>query len=72
MEDLITCVISTCPQKGCNLIIPETVFYKFLSNHPKLKSDYQRALLKNFTDNNSHIKWCPNPFCEICVRVVGH
>lgn len=72
MEDLLTCINSTCPQKGCNLVIPESVFLKFLHRDEKLKNDYNKALLKNFTDFNSDIKWCPSPDCGICVRVPGH
>jgi ariadne-1 len=72
MEDLLTCIFSTCPQKGCNIIVPETVFHKFLIPFPKINSDYTKSLLKNFTDFNSDIKWCPTPDCGICVRVPGH
>ena len=28
--------------------------------------------MKNFTESNSDIKWCPNPNCGICIRVPGH
>jgi len=72
MEDTFTCILATCPQMGCNIIVPESVFLKFLNNDKKLKEEYQKALLKNFTDLNSDIKWCPTPDCGICVRVLGH
>lgn len=72
MEDLMTCITATCPQKGCNIVVPETVFYKFLEDKPSLKEEYQKALFKNFTEYNSDIKWCPNPKCGLCVRVPGH
>lgn len=72
MEDLFTCILTTCPQKGCNIIVPESVFFKFLNNDKKLYEEYQKALLKNFTDFNSDVKWCPTADCGICVRVLGH
>ena len=72
MEDIFTCILSTCPQKGCNIIVPESVFSKFLKNDKKIIEEFHKALLKNFTDFNSDIKWCPTANCGICVRVLGH
>jgi ariadne-1 len=72
MEDLMTCINSTCPQKGCNIIIPESVFFKFLKDYPTILENYKKALQKNFTDCNSDIRWCPTPGCGICVRIPGH
>ena len=33
---------------------------------------YIKFLIKNYTDSNSDIKSCPNPKCDIVVRVPGH
>jgi ariadne-1 len=70
LEDLLTSISSTCPQNMCNLIVPENVFKLFI---PKNKIPlFEKAIFKNFTDNNVDIKWCPTPNCEICIRCITH
>jgi len=72
LEDLITCISSKCPQEGCNIVVPETAFYKFLETDADCRFEYQKALLKNFTDYNSDLRWCPKAGCGICVLFPGH
>lgn len=65
-EDWLTSISSTCPQKGCNVIIPEKVFYAFL-NEQQL-TQYNKCLLKNFTESNTDIEMCPNEKCQVIVQ----
>jgi len=73
LDDYYCCLYSTCPQKGCTLKIPESLFYKFLNENPNLKKKFDKIVLRNFTENNVDIKWCPNPTdCGRCVRTDSH
>lgn len=70
LEDVLTCISSTCPQEGCNYVIPENVFKIFIKG-PRIK-EFEKVIYKNFTDNNVDMKWCPAPDCGICVRSLTH
>lgn len=70
LEDILTCISTTCPQAGCNLIVPEDVFRKLIPKE-KLK-EFEKSIFKNFTDNNVDMKWCPTPDCGICIRSISH
>jgi ariadne-1 len=70
LEDILTCISSTCPQEGCNYIVPENVFRIFIKG-AKLK-EFEKVIYKNFTDNNVDMKWCSAPDCGICVRSISH
>jgi len=69
-EDLNTMVITLCPQKGCNLLVYESILFKFLPN--ELIEYLKKSILRNFTDKNNDIKWCPAPGCGICVQSKVH
>ncbi len=69
-EDILIMVSTTCPQQGCPLIVPETFFRKYLSMDSQ--EILNKAILKNFTDNNSDLKWCPTPNCGVCIQCVNH
>lgn len=69
-EDILTMICATCPQQGCPLICHESVFRKFLSKESNEIMD--RAILKNFTDYNADMKWCPTPNCGICIQCFSH
>jgi ariadne-1 len=51
---------------GCNLIIRESTFIKFTS--ASNESELRKIILKNFTDSNSGIRWCPTPNCNTCIQ----
>ena len=63
LDDLLTSICATCPQDGCSLIVPENTFKKYLSESKKQL--YEKAVFKNFTDNNVDMKWCPAPDCKL-------
>ena len=71
-EDPLTIVLLPCPCHGCNLIVTKTVVTKCLSEDKHLLEEYNKYSLKNFSEMNSDIKWCPNPKCGLIVRVPGH
>ena len=62
-EELLTCLQSSCPSKGCNLIVPERMFYKYISS-TKYINLYTKAVLKNYTENNKFMKICPGKLCS--------
>jgi ariadne-1 len=70
LEDILTCITSTCPLVGCNIVVPETKIRKYLSKEKLI--EYQKVIFKNFTDYNVDMKWCPTPDCGICIRSVSH
>jgi ariadne-1 len=70
LEDILTCISSTCPQEGCNFTVPENAFRLFIKGS-KLK-EFEKVIYKNFTDNNVDMKWCSAPDCGICVRSISH
>jgi ariadne-1 len=69
LSDNTRAVYITCPQKSCNLIIPESLTLRLLEKNSKEDlPTYKKCIQKNFTDLNSNIKWCPNQGCNACVR----
>lgn len=67
IEDFLTCLSSTCPQSGCNLIVPESIFQNLLLDK-KLKERLNKAVLKNFVGYNSDIKICPGASCNNSIK----
>lgn len=67
VEDILTCLSTTCPQKDCNLIIPESFFLNYITTK-EVKDKFIKALLRNFTGHNSGIKFCPDLTCNICIK----
>ena len=72
VDDPLTIIASPCPLKDCNLIVTFSIFEQCLKSDTKSWNKYHKFLLKNYTEANSDIKWCPNPNCGICIRVPGH
>ena len=53
--------------------IPESLFNGILNEDPSLKNKFDKIVLRNFTENNVDIRWCPNPNdCGRCVRTDMH
>jgi ariadne-1 len=67
IEDFLTCLSSTCPQAGCNLIVTES-FFQHLLTDKKSKERFNKAVLKNFVGYNSDIKICPGVSCNNSVK----
>lgn len=71
-NDPLTIVLLPCPCFNCNLIVTKSIVKKCLSSNEHLLEEYNKYSLKNFSEMNSDIKWCPNPKCGLIVRVPGH
>lgn len=71
LEDIFCCLFSTCPQKDCNLIVPESVFEKYIQDDSQNKKRFEQILLRNFSEQNLNIKWCPKD-CGKCISSEVH
>jgi len=72
LQDELTVIGTPCPIKGCNFIVRPDIFEKCLQNFPEHLQIYNKCLLRNFTDSNSDIKLCPNPKCDVIIKLPGH
>jgi len=70
--DPLTLLSCPCPFSGCNFIVTHDIFTKLLNNDPVSLKAYNKCLIRNFTESNSDIKLCPNPKCDVIVKVPGH
>ena len=70
IEDINSILLTSCPQNSCSLLVPESVFLRYLSSENK--EILNVAILKNFTDANNDIRWCPTPNCGICIQSQSH
>lgn len=66
--DYNTVLNTLCPQQDCNLLVPESAFYKYISDDEMSMKNYIHGMHKNFTDHNIEIKWCPSSGCDACVK----
>ncbi len=71
LEDIFCCLYSTCMQKGCNFRIPESVFEKYLKEDKGSLERFDKIVLRNFTESNANLKWCPRD-CGKCVKTEVH
>lgn len=74
LDDVFNILTTSCPQYGCNLIIPENVIFALVSSYADEEklAIMNKAVLKNFTDRNKDMRWCPYPNCGVCVRSICH
>ena len=70
LEDIFTCILTPCMKSGCTLSVTQSVFNKMLN--PTQIEKYRFALIKNFTEGNADIKWCPSPNCGRFVKSSEH
>ena len=72
LKDELTVVGTPCPISGCNFIVRPDIFRKCFENLPDQLQIYNKCILRNFMDSNSDLKLCPNPTCDVIVKVPGH
>ena len=72
VTDQLTLLSCPCPLTGCNYIVTHNFFTKLLKNDKDSLKIYNKCLIRNFTESNSDIKLCPNPKCDVIVKVPGH
>ena len=59
---------TSCPLNGCNLYITRTIYKKCITEL-KFKKIFAKSLIRNFLITNKEIKTCPNPKCNLSIRV---
>ena len=57
-----------CPLNGCNLYLTRTIYKKCIVEL-KYKKIFAKNLIRNFLITNKEIKTCPNPKCNLSIRV---
>lgn len=66
VTDGVESVLTTCPERGCNMIVPERLFREHLG--PGLLDRYLGFLTKSFVDLSQQSKWCPGRDCTLAVE----
>ena len=72
VTDQLTLLSTHCPLSGCNYIVSHDIFNKCLKNDKDSLNIYEKCLIRNFTESNSDIKLCPNPKCDVIIKLPGH
>lgn len=67
IKNPLSALRATCPQNGCNLIVYEKLYSKFLKDKDLLEK-LDKAIYKNYINKNEDIKQCPNVKCHIYVK----
>ena len=71
-KDQLALIPTKCPMQFCNFQVPSEIFLKVLSGENDELNIYNKCLMRNFTESNSDIKLCPNPKCDMIIKVPGH
>jgi ariadne-1 len=71
-KDQLTLLATKCPMQFCNFQVPSEIFLKVFEGEKKELDIYNKCLMRNFTESNSDIKLCPNPQCDIIIKLPGH
>ena len=67
------CVFAKCPQLRCNVVVPHSLFLKYLVDGPDPENGinyydkYMDWHAQQFTNSNVNFKWCP---AKNCGRVI--
>ena len=72
IKDQLTVLATKCPMQFCNFTVPSALFNKIFQNDPTQLAIYHKCLIRNFTESNADIKLCPNPKCDIIIKLPGH
>ena len=72
VKDQLTVLATKCPMQYCNFQVPSEYFKKMLKDQPTEMAIYNKCLMRNFTESNADIKLCPNPKCDIIIKLPGH
>ena len=60
------CVVTTCPDSACKMIVPERLFKQLLDQ--TLYARYHDFLEQSFVDLSNSMKWCPGTDCSSAVE----
>ena len=72
LKDQLTLLSTPCPLSGCNYIVTHDIFDKCFKDDSDSLKIYNKCLIRNFTESNSDIKLCPNPKCDVIIKLPGH
>jgi len=66
-------VFTKCPQLRCNVVVPHSLFLKYLPDEPyedgiNYREKYMMWHCRQFTDDNKNIKWCPQKNCNFIIE----
>ena len=61
-------LMTPCPLKGCNLYVTRTIFKQCITEK-RYQIIFAKSLVRNFIARNNNIKPCPNPKCNLSIRV---
>ena len=62
----VNAVFSKCPQFGCNVVVPHSMFISLLKGESLIT--YMKWHCKAYTDDNKNVRWCPYQGCDYCVE----
>lgn len=68
MSEPINILRTQCPLNGCNLYLTRTIFKKCITEK-SMQRIFAKSLVRNFTVTNKNIKSCPNPRCNVSIKV---
>ena len=68
ISEPINILQTPCPLNGCNLYITRTIYKKCITEL-KYKIIFAKNIIRNFLITNKEIKTCPNPKCNLSIRV---
>ena len=68
LTEPINILNTPCPLNGCNLYLTRTIFKKCITER-KMQRIFAKSVVRNFTVTNKNIKSCPNPKCNVSIRV---
>ena len=71
-KEQLTLLAPKCPMQFCNFQVNSEVIKRMFADQPDELNIYKKCLLKNFTESNVDIKLCPNPKCDLIIKLPGH
>ena len=71
LKNPLGALFATCQQSGCNCVVPEEVYKKFITDKQLLEK-LDKAIIKNFINRNEDYKQCINPKCNYYAKSTMH
>ncbi|PAA67412.1 hypothetical protein BOX15_Mlig021588g1 [Macrostomum lignano] len=59
-----------CPAFDCRALLDDQLVLRLLEGSPKLRGQFQKALVTNFVTCNRRLAFCPGADCECVVRLL--
>ena len=71
-KEPLTLLSTKCPMQFCNFQVNSEIIKKMFADQPDEMNIYKKCLIRNFTESNADIKLCPNPKCDLFIKLPGH